>query len=249
VAATSAACLILVLLAGGCGQGRPAPSADDTAAGVDRLRETIGRLERQLDLAGGQEFYLLLDPVTPDLTLMLRGAELQRFPVLGLQVGHPRVLWIGPGRSGAWQAAVWSKGELDPPRPTDRIVINAEAPGKGEAEPEPPPIPPTAEELYDVPSRFHVRFAGGLSLEIRPREADANAGRFARLWAWWATKWGDVAAALGVKDRDVVRLRVVLSPRDAESLYRCLPPSVRLLVLSGDTAAKRAPAPARTPSP
>ncbi|MBE3071723.1 MAG: hypothetical protein IMZ67_02000, partial [Acidobacteria bacterium] len=134
----------------------------------------------------------------------------------------------------------WSSGELDPPRPTDRIVINAEAPGKGQAEPEPPPIPPTAEELYRVPPRYHIRFSGGLSVEIRPREADATAGRFARLRAWWSARWGDVAAAVRSRDRDVVRLRVVLNPKDAESLYRSLPPSVRLLVLSGGSAAAAA---------
>jgi hypothetical protein len=36
---------------------------------------------------------------------------------------------------------------------------------------------------------------------------------------------------LRFRDRDTVRLRVVLNPKDAESLYRSLPPATRLLVL------------------
>jgi hypothetical protein len=229
--------LLVVTVVGACARGPQAPAADSPTAEVVRLQQTTALLERQLDLAGGKEFHLVLDPVAPDLALMLRGAELQRFPVLGLQVGSPRVFWASRRKPQAWQGVIWARGELDPPRPTDRIVITAEAPGKGEQEPEPPPIPPTAEELYRVPPRFHIRFSGGLSVEIRPREADANAGCFARLRAWWSTKWGDVAAALGLGDRDLVRLRVVLKPKDAESLYRSLPPSVRLLVLSGSPAA------------
>lgn len=233
----AAAGLVLALVAGACARGPQAPVASTPVADATRLQQDTAQLERQLDLAGGKEFYLLLDPAAPDLALMLRGAELRRFPVLGLQIGYPRTVWVGRRDPRTWQGVIWSSGELDPPRPTDRIVINAEAPGKGQAEPEPPPIPPTAEELYRVPPRYHIRFSGGLSVEIRPREADATAGRFARLRAWWSARWGDVAAALRSHDRDVVRLRVVLNPKDAESLYRSLPPSVRLLVLSGGSAA------------
>jgi len=214
-----------------------------------RLQRSTTLLERQLELAAGKEFYLALDPTASDLALMLRGAELRRFPVLGLQIGYPRVSWFGRRDPHTWQGTIWSKGELDPPRPTDRIVVTAEQGSKGEEEPQPPPIPPTAEEHYRVPPRYHIRFSGGLSVEIRPREADANTGRLARLRASWGAKWGDVAAAMGSSDRDVVRLRVVLNPNDADSLYRALPPSVRLLVLSGSPAAPRAPAPAMASTP
>ncbi len=199
------------------------------------MQQSTSDLEREAELSAGQEFYLLLDPAAAELLLMLKGAELRRFPVLGLQIGYPRVAWSGRRDAGAWRGVIWSKGELDPPRMIDRIVINADAPGKGEAEPEPPPIPKTAEELYRVPSRFHIRFSGGLSVEIRPREADANLGRFARAREWWTARWGDVTTALGIGDRDVVRLRVVLNPKDADSLYRSLPPAVRLLVLTHGT--------------
>ena len=35
-----------------------------------------------------------------------------------------------------------------------------------------------------------------------------------------------------------MRLRIVLNRKDAESLYRSLPPAVRLLVLSGEPASR-----------
>jgi len=219
------------------------PGGGSTEGGVAvelaRLQRANALLGRQIELASGKDFYLLLDPAGPDLTLMLRGAILQRFAVLGMQVGVPRVAWHSDRAATTWQGVIWSSGELDPPRALDRIVIAPDEGAEADKEPEPPPIPKTAEELYPVPTRFHVRFADGLSMEIRPREADAAAGRLARLGAWWGAKWGDVAAALGVSSRDAVRLRVVLSPEDAGSLYRSLPPSVRLLVLSGERTPAR----------
>ena len=245
--ATSAACVLLAL--GACGREPSQSAAAGLAGDVARVQRSTALLERQLELAAGKEFYLVLDPTGFDLTLMLRGAELRRFPVLGVQIGYPRVSWFGRRDPRTWQGVVWSKGELDPPRPTDRIVVTAEQGSKGEEEPQPPPIPPTAEEHYRVPPRFHIRFSGGLSVEIRPREADANTGRLARLRSWWGAKWGDIAAAMGSSDRDVVRLRVVLNPSDADSLYRALPPAAKLLVLAGNPAGPRAPAPAKASAP
>jgi hypothetical protein len=200
-------------------------------------------LEKQLELARGKDFYLMLDPAGPDLALMLRGAELQRYPILGLQIGRPRVAWVSRGGGLDWQGTIWSDGELDPPRQLDRLVVQGDQPGAAETEePKPPAIPRTAEELYPVPSRYHVRFAGGLSIEIRPREADASVGRLARLSAWWAARWRDARAALVRADEDAVRLRIVLQPDDAASLYRALPPSAKLLVLPGGPAAGAATA-------
>jgi hypothetical protein len=234
-----------VILAVGCAfSGAPAcrrvPDRPTGGAGLSaqtaRLERGNALLEHELELAGGTDFYLLLDPAASELTLMLRAAELRRMPVLGLQVGYPRLSWFSRRDVRAWQDAIWSDGELDPPRPTDRIVITAEERDKGEEEPPAPPIPPTAEELYKVPSKYLVRFSGGLSIEIRPREADLSAGRVARFRTWWSARWSNVAAVLSPSGRDAIRLRILLNPQDAESLYRSLPPSVRLLILPGEPA-------------
>lgn len=228
---TVVACLLLAM--GACARVAHEPAADSSTAEAARLQRSTALLERQLELAGGKEFYLVLDPAASDLTLMLRGADLRRFTVLGLQIGYPQVSWTRRRGPVTWQGVIWSDGEMDPLRPTDRITVTAVEGDKGENDLEAPAIPPAAEELYRVPPRFHIRFAGGLSVEIRPREADAEIGRFARLRAWWSGRWSEVVAVMGSTDRDIVRLRVVLNPKDADSLYRLLPPAVRLLVLSG----------------
>jgi hypothetical protein len=56
-----------------------------------------------------------------------------------------------------------------------------------------------------------------------------------------------VAAAFE-RDDDAVRIRVALNPRDAASLYRSLPPAVKLIILtSGSPAPAAKPAPAGAP--
>lgn len=229
VAAALVMTAALPLLAA-CSGGRAQPDASGPMDELARTQQRVELLSRQVELAEGKDFYLVLDPAGRSLALMLRGATLQRVPVLGVRVGFPRVSWFNRPSAVEWQGVAWSNGELDPPRPLDRVVLTPDPAKKGE-ETDTPPIPPTAEELYRIPTRYRIRFADGLSVEIRPLEADEAAGRFARVRAWWNAKWGDVAAAFGSSERDAVRLRVTLNPADAGSLYRALPPAVRLLVL------------------
>ena len=105
--------------------------------------------------------------------------------------------------------------------------------------------------MYPVPSRYHVRFDNGLSIEIRPLESDTQAGRWTKLRAWLGAKWHDAKEAAFDRERDAVRLRVALNPKDAASLYRSLPPAVRLIILSGEQAAapKLAPKPVPVSTP
>jgi hypothetical protein len=241
-----------MLSAAACAKRQAEPQPLDATAQVARLQRVNSLLQQQIALAADKEFYLVLDPGASDITLMLNGAELQRYHVIGLQVGQPRVSWFTRGDRRPWQDVVWSHGELDPPRQIDRFVIEAAPPGKNGAEPETPPVPPTPEEMYPVPSRYQVRFDDGLSLEVRPLEADQQAGRLARLGAWWSAKWRDAVAAVFHRDRDSVRLRMALNPADAASLYRSLPPSVRLIILPQDRPPTPAqvtrPSPARAPT-
>jgi hypothetical protein len=206
----------------------------DARSSAARLLRTNAQLQKQIELAAGKEFYLVLDPASSSLTLMLKGAPLQRYSVLGLQVGYPRVAWMNARDPRHAQSAIWSQGELDPPRQIDRLVIQAAEPGKGPAEEVAPPVPQTPEELYPVPSRYHVRFADGLSVEVLPREADTRVGLWDRTRAALAEKWRDVVAAMQTRERDAIRLRITLDPADAQSVYRSLPPAVRLIVLDGE---------------
>jgi hypothetical protein len=232
-----------VVSASACAKKEPAPERSDAAANVARLQRLTDLLQRQVELASGKDFYLVLDPAASDLTLMLSGAKLQRYPVVGLQVGAPRVSWFARHDPRPWQNVVWSGGRLDPPREIDRLVVQAPPPSKNAEEPEPPPIPPTPEEMYPVPSRYQVRFEEGRSIEVRPLDADREASRLARFGAWWSAKWRDVVAAVFHEDRDSVRLRVALSPKDAASLYRSLPPAVRLIILPQGPPTEPAPKP------
>jgi hypothetical protein len=230
-----------------CSKPSAGPQPSNIPAEAARLQRADNLLQRQVELAEGKEFYLVLDPGASALTLMLNGAELQRYRIIGLQVGEPRVSWFARRDTRPWQDVVWSHGELDPAREIDRLVVQAPPPRKDGAEPEAPAVPPTPEEMYPVPSRYQVRFDQGRSIEVRPLDADKQAGTFARLRASWSAKWHDVVAAAFARDRDGVRLRIVLSPKDAASLYRSLPPAVRLIVLPRDRAAAPAPKPAPGP--
>jgi hypothetical protein len=212
-----------------------AQPAADPARDLARLQAENAALERQIELAGGKEFYLVLDPAVPDLTLRLRGAELHRYPVLAVSVGEPRVGFVRRGERGAWQGVTFSGGRLDPPRELDRLELTPPPPdpstslGAGASSEQKAVIPPTPEEAYPVPLRYHIRFDRGPSIEVRPREADLTS-RWARLTTWWGARWRDTLAALRPPDGELVRLRVTLAPEDANTLYRSLPPDVKLLV-------------------
>jgi len=238
----------VVALAMAC-ERAPAPAeTSDPRFQAARLQRTNAQLQKQIELAAGKEFYLVLDPANAGLTLMLRGAPLQRFTVLGLQVGHPRAAWRSARDPRHVQSVIWSAGELDPPRQIDRLVIQAGEPGKETTESAPAAIPPTPEELYPVPSRYHVRFADGLSVEILPREADQSVGRWARARAAMAEWSRDVVSAMRSANRDAIRLRVTLDPQEAQSFYRSLPPAVRLIVLDGEVEPPQAAAPLTEPA-
>ena len=241
--------LVVWLAAGAWAAASAAPQEPkaDPAVEAARLGARNAALETLVALAGGKEFYLVLDPAKPDLTLMLRGAQLRRFPVQGMSVGVPRVGWLRRHEPRPWQGVVWEHGRLDPPREIDRVEITPPQPegsdvppGATEA-PAAPVIPPTPEEAYPVPPRFQIFFDLGPAIEVRPREADLSAGLWSRLAAWWHARWRDTVAALKSTPDDLVRLRVVLAPEDADSLYRSLPPDTKLLVLDNRPAGGEAP--------
>jgi hypothetical protein len=213
-----------VMLASAAAAAPAASSRDDIA----RLAFTNDLLQKRVSLAKGKDFYLLLDPAERSLTLMFKAALLQAYRVQGLEVGVPRVIW--QTRSGAtdWEGKIWSKGNLDPARALDRVEVQAPPPTKEGTEME-VKIPQTPEEKYPVPPRYHIRFDGGLSIEVRPPGTEDRGSFWTKLTSRFGAWWSDAKAASGGKD--TVRLHVVLSKQDAESLYRALPPNTALLVV------------------
>jgi hypothetical protein len=204
----------------------PAPSAGD----LSRLAFQNDLLQKQLDLAKGKDFYLILDPADRSLQLMYRAALLQSYRVEALEIGVPQVVFNPRVEASAWEGRVWRKGSLDPARELDRVEVQAPPPTPEGQEME-VRIPQTPEEKYPVPARYHIRFEGGLSIEVRPPGSDTTSGFWARLGERWSTWWADAKAASKREPDDTVRLHVVMSTKDAESLYRALPPNTALLVV------------------
>jgi hypothetical protein len=206
------------------------PATAQTPVELTRLALQNQLLQKQLDLAKGKEFYLLLDPQAQTMTLMFRAALLQQYRVEALEVGVPRVVYRTRADVSRWEGRIWEKGALDPARALDRVEMQAPPPTEEGTELE-VRVPQTPEEKYPVPPRYHIRFAGGLSIEVRPPNTDTEQGFWARIKAGLATWFADAKAASGGEPTDTVRLHVVLSKKDAESLYRALPPATKLLVL------------------
>ena len=212
--------------------GRPLADGGDTEErqAVAQLARQVDLLEKRVDLASGEEFYLLIDPAGGTLKLMLHGAVLRDYQILGLDVGTPRIAFRERGLGSGWAGRVWAAGALVPPRERERVEIVP--PDSSAADSSLAPVmPPTPEEAYPVPSRYHVRYEGGLSLEVRPSELDTSVATWKRATAKVQVWARDLHAALQRHPEDVVRLRLVLRPEDAASLYRALPPDTRLLVL------------------
>ncbi len=204
----------------------PAPSPAELA----RLSLQNELLKQQVELAKAKAFYVLLDPQAQKLTLMYHAAVLQQYKVEALEVGVPRVVYHARAESSRWEGRIWEKGTLDPARELDRVEMQAPPPTKEGTEIE-VQVPPTPEEKYPVPPRYHIRFAGGLSIEVRPPGTETERGFWGRLAYSFNSWWADAKAAGGGEPTDTVRLHVVLSKQDAESLYRALPPDTSLLVV------------------
>ena len=178
-------------------------------------------LQKRVEMAKGDAFYLLLSPQQRTLTLLLHEASLFVYDVKELTVGQPRVAFFTRGGAAEWQGQVWTEGTLDPPRKRERLEVVA-TPGMSteEAEARTPPAP---EEIYEVPPRrFLVRFKEGVSLDVRP------VGYTASGFGNW---FKDLFAAMKPEPDDVLRLRVVLSKEHFDAMYRSLPPDVKLMAL------------------
>jgi hypothetical protein len=202
---------------------RQPPGTRDVAREVSAVSASVGALERQIALSAQDRFYLLLDPASSELLLMLHGAVLRSFPVAEIEIGLP---WLSFGRPSAvppWREKIWPEGALVPPRPVTERTLTP-SPAGDEILPE---VPPTAEEAIRAPTRYRVRFAGGLALEVVRQGSGPPRGFVAHLSARGRLAWDDVRSALR-PSRDRVRVRVTLSGEDADALYRSLPPEVSL---------------------
>lgn len=208
--------------------------APDARLEVEALLHDNAVLEKRVEMANGKEFYLLLDPTAGKLKLMLQGAVLRDYAVQGLEVGSPRIAFRSRDLESGWTGRIWSQGNLDPARDREREHVqipDSTVMAMQDSVAPKPKIPLLPEEIYVVPHRYHVRYEGGLSLEVRPLELDESASFWRRTRAATARWYHDFRASVAKRPEDVVRLRLILAPTDAASLYRALPPDTRLFVM------------------
>jgi hypothetical protein len=178
----------------------------DKAAALAARNES---LRRELELAEGDAFYLVLDDRASKLTLMFKGAPLRSTSIELAEIGEPRARH-GGAEEPIDLYAIWTAGALHPPRINVREEV-VPPPMAGSTTPEPPAkpaeqgeflegaepaadaapepvveeveIPKTPEELYPVPVSYEIRFAEGLTVEVArsktPRAAEGPAGQSA----------------------------------------------------------------------
>lgn len=226
------AVLAASLLLHGNGRAGGAQATDaDARATLQHLAAEVGLLEKRAALASSDSFYLLLDLQNSRLVLQLRGAVLRDYRFEALEVGEPRVVFRPRHLAGEWQGRIWSAGNLVPARDRERIEIVPPDSTAVADSTQPFKLPPLPEEIYPVPDRYHVRYAGGLSLEVRPQQLDTSVKKSRRLRTTLAVWYHDLREAVRKEPEDTIRLRLVLRPEDAASLYRALPPDTHLLVL------------------
>ena len=223
------------LLAGSARGARPRTDAADAAA-CARLRHANAQIRQELALASQNDFYLRLDAERGTLALVLRGVSLAEHRITRLELGEPRIAFLGRGLPRDWDLVPLSGGQLDPARARDRVEVVAPAPAApgagGDVDANPPPIPATAEESYSVPSRYRIVFREGLTLEVRSTGGARNRSGWRRLLDAATLRAHDWLGALAWRRGDRVRLRVELAAEDSAALYRSLPPAVRLVLLS-----------------
>jgi hypothetical protein len=220
--------LTMVIIVGGA-PGLPDRPAQRTRAVTDEsdlLRQKNASLKKQYELASGNSFYLMVDPSGADMTLAYRGAALHQYSILDVQLAVPRVAFIGSSIRHEWAGTIWSGGLLDPQRPSDRVVLKVSNTGAA-SEPSPPP-----DTDVSAPAVFLVRYEPGLVVEIRRSTVDSSGG-WKRVLTEWRTRGREALAALSPSDRKLLRLRIVLTSDDADSLYRSLPPETKLLIVTG----------------
>lgn len=209
-------------------QKKAAPPPDPEEAA--RIASAVAIREKQLDLASGKGFYLILDPSQGTLRLFLKAAVLHTWHLEGIEVGAPRIAFVSRGLPRDWEGKIWTKGALDPARELDRYELVAPPPKPDGTETN-IPIPPLPEEAFPVPPRYRVVFEGGLAIEVRPPSAGESAGFFARVANTIRIWWRDFVRAVSPAPDDRIRIRLVLDREGADSLYRALPPDTALLVL------------------
>ena len=225
------ALIALALCLAALGAAKPKAEKADQAGIESDARQLAFQnevLRKRLDLATGESFYFVLEPETRLLRFMYQGNTLKEYRLLDVEVGTRRgFLGSGDPPSG-WAARVWEEGELDPARPSQRVELDT-ADENYEEERQAILVPPTPAEAYPAPDVWHIRYVGGLTLEVHGL-ADTTRTRpgFLPGLGRWVS---DAFQGLVSPGKDTVRIRVYLPREIAGDFYRGVPPTTRFTVL------------------
>lgn len=225
----------------GTGKSAPGKSAPGKSAAADKespaaesapARAPVSfpanpALKDWLAKAGTDSFFLVLDPASGTLQLVLGGVIMRNFPVSDIEVATPRRWGAAARLPKDWHERVWTGARIDPPHPGARMEIVGPEVGTASGE---VLVPPTPEEAIPVPALYRVRFAEGLALEVTGGQAEQKG----------ELPPSELPMGLGEKWRmlrqgapDLVRVRIRLQPEHYAEMYRSLPPGTDFVVLHG----------------
>jgi hypothetical protein len=165
-----------------------APARDQAQRDSATIAAYNESLRRELELAEGDAFYLILDADGSSLSLTFRGAPLRETRVVSARIGEPRARHIGGDERPLDVHAIWTGGRLVPPRIDVREEVvppplagaagdeagtaagSSTAPQgefiDGAAEPEATPVEAAAEEV-EIPKTPEELYPVPASFEIR----------------------------------------------------------------------------------
>ncbi len=222
---------VVFLRAGWADMYRRLPSAD-SAPETEFLQAQNRALAMEIELASGQEPYLVVDLSVPSLTLKASGVPLRSFPVLEATGRSRRFLGILGGERRLPER-VWDGSSLLPHRRLERRVILSESAVPPDKVGEVDFIPPTPEEETPTLPSFRIRFQDGLSIFILAGDggeggdtevpAEVPKGSvFKKLARWFRThSW----------QRDPLRIDLVLPAEEAGAFYRAFTDGTALMVV------------------
>ena len=221
--------LVLALL--GAAKAGKAPASKDKAPGgasSTELASNNARLRRQLDLATGDTFYYTLDPVRRVLRFMYQGNVLFERNLLDVEVGTRRGFFGKGAAPKDWAERVWSSGDLEPPRESTQLELDASSQNYKTQRDE-FLVPPTPEEAYPAPDVWRIRYAGGMAVEVHglADTTRTRPGFFKNL----GQQFQDSMKTLVSTNSDAVRIRLYLPRPQSDMLYRSVPPETRFTIL------------------
>jgi len=192
------------------------------------LPETAHLEALRAELASSKEFYLELSIRDKELRLCHSGTFVRKYKIENASMQERRFLFAGAGRVKRWNNKIWRDGKFSPERNVERIRI---IPGDESTRPTPGKpgiLPPTMEELIQVPYSFDLAFPAGFSLSF---DLEGTIPGKAPKGKKKSHAWNDFLIGLGVRKGPSTRLMIVMDAKEGAAFFRSCPLNSPLLIL------------------